>query len=150
MYRIVAEAKVSHKYGNYIVADIRTSYSEVVRGDFVGPLNPAIVQLDVNIPNGTLQGVIIDRLAQGHAMTTERDTVFLDRGSEDGVLIGDTFYVIQQKDEYQDNQDEDHSLPPSVIGRLVVVQVDEESSMAVVTDVSKDLKIGSTITQDVN
>jgi hypothetical protein len=150
MYQIVGEAKISHKYGNYIVAEIRTSYSEIGRGDYVGPLNPAVVQLDVNVPKGTLQGVIIDRLSQGHAMTIERDTVFLDRGSDDGVLIGDSFYVIQQRDDYQNDKEENHALPPSVIGRLVVVQVDEESSIAVVTDVSRDLKIGSTITQEVN
>jgi hypothetical protein len=149
MYRIVGEAKVLHFYGNYVVAEVRTSYGEIYRNDLVGPLKPAVVQLDVMVPNGNLQGVIIDQLAQEHSMTINRDTVFLDRGSDDGVSEGDSFYVVQQRDYYLDPREENPELPPSVIGRIVVVKVDKNSSVAVVTDATTDLEVGATITQEV-
>lgn len=136
MYLIVGDAKVIHQYGNYVVAEIRTSNSEVLRGDLVGSPTPTIVQLEVDVPKGSLQGVIIDQLSQNHSFSTERDTVFIDRGSDDGVKIGDSFYIITQHDPFISERKEDYSLPPSVVGRIVVVQVKDNHAVAVVTDLN--------------
>lgn len=136
MYRIVGDAKVIHQYGNYVVAEIRTSYSEIHRGDLVGASTPTIVQLEVGVPKGSLQGVIIDKLEQHHSFSSERDTVFIDRGTDDGVKVGDSFYIISQNDPYINDLKEDYSLPPSVIGRIVVVQVKNDHAVAVLTDLN--------------
>ena len=41
-------------------------------------------------------------------------------------------------------------LPPSVIGRLVVVRVDDYSATAVVTDASRTIPVGSEIVTRMN
>jgi hypothetical protein len=149
LYEVIGEAKVVHQFGDYIVAAIQTSYSEVHRGDFVAPIEPVKVQIDIEVPNGDMQGHIIERLNQRHMLTYERETVFLNRGMADGIAEGDSFYVTKQQDEFIDARNEDPSLPPSVIGRLVVVRVDDSSSVAVVTDSSRSVQVGDIVTMEV-
>ena len=50
-------------------------------------------------------------------------------------MVGDTFYIISQRDPYLDDTKENYELPPMVIGRVVIVDVKEDSSVAVLTDV---------------
>ena len=95
----------------------------------------AVIDTGVDSTHIDLQGVVIDRLAQGHSYSTERDTLFIDRGFADGVLVGDTFYIVSQRDPYLDDSKENYELPPVVIGRVVIVDVKEDSSVAVLTDV---------------
>jgi hypothetical protein len=151
MYRIVGEAKVVHRYGNYLTASIRSSWDGISRGDLVGPPLPTILQLDVQVPTGELSGVIVERLQLERSAATEKDVVFIDRGTNDGIMEGESFYIIQQRDEYLDKKGkDDRKLPPKVIGRLVVVAVNEDSSTAVVTDASRLINVGATITQEVD
>lgn len=135
MYQVVGDVRILHTYGNYVVGEIRSSIQEIHRSDIVIPSRPTVVQLEVEKPNGNLQGVVIDRLAQKHSFSTERDTLFIDRGFADGVMVGDTFYIVSQRDPYLDDKKENYELPPTVIGRVVIVDVKEESSVAVLTDV---------------
>ena len=65
------------------------------------------------------------------------------------MMEGDSFYVVQQRDFYIDPAKDNPELPPSVIGRIVVVKVDKNSSVAVVTDASRNVEVGATITQEV-
>ena len=139
MYLIVGDAKVVHQYGNYVVAEIRTSQAEIQRGDMVTSPTPTVVQVDIDVPKGSLQGVIIDQLSQNHSFSSERDTVFIDRGADDGVKVGDSFYIITQHDPYVSEMKEDYSLPPSVIGRIVVVQVKDNHAVAVITDAATSI-----------
>ena len=102
MYQVVGDVRIIHTYGN-VVGEIRSSIQEIHRSDLVISSRPTVVQLEVDKPNGNLQGVVIDRLAQGHSYSTERDTLFIDRGFADGVMVGDTFYIVSQRDPYLDD-----------------------------------------------
>jgi hypothetical protein len=75
------------------------------------------------------------------------ETVFIDRGREDGVRVGSSFYIYERRDEMLDIKREDDKLPLSVIGRLVVVRVDERTSTAVITDADRSLTVGNHLTQ---
>ena len=151
MYRVVGEAKVVHRYGNYITASIRNNWDGVARGDLVGAPRPTILQLNVQTPEGDLSGTIIQRLKIENSTATERDVIFIDRGSNDGVKEGDSFYIIQQRDEYlQIRAKDDRKLPPRVIGRIVVVATEDNHATAVITDASRGINEGAMITQEVD
>ena len=82
------------------------------------------------------------------------DTVFIDRGRNDGVRVGNTFYVYEQADELLDQSDppaleerEDEDLPYSVIGRIVIVRVDDTVSTAVITDASTVMHVGHRVSE---
>ena len=49
-------------------------------------------------------------------------------------MVGDSFYIVSQRDPYISSK-ENYELPPSVIGRVVVVDVKEDSAVTVLTDV---------------
>ena len=149
LYEILGEAKVVHRYGDYIVATIRTSWAEIPRGAKVIPHTPAVVQMEVSVPEGDLQGRIIEYLAQRHYLIATRDTVFLNRGTDDGVIEGDTFYVINQSDDFLEKSKLERNLPPSVIGKVIVVHTESNSSVAVVTDATRALQVGDTVTKHV-
>lgn len=135
LYQVVGDVRILHTYGNYVVGEIRSSLQEIERSDLVIPARPTMVQLEVDKPMGDLQGVVIDRMNQEHSFSTERDTLFIDRGFADGVMVGDSFYITSQRDPFVDDTKDNYELPPTVIGRVVIVDVQEESSVAVLTDV---------------
>lgn len=145
MYRIIGDLKVTHKYGDYLSATIRESYQELERGDLVGPAMPITVELEVGPPTGDLEGQIVAQMSQERVLSTTGETVFIDRGRADGVRIGNSFYIVSRIDEVLDPRRPDPTLPASVIGRLVVVRVDDYSATAVVTDASRSIPIGSEI-----
>jgi hypothetical protein len=149
LYRIVAEAKVVHRHEDYLTAVVRQSWAEVARGDFVGPSVPVMVEIEVQPPRGDLDGTIVDRVEVDSSLMSSGETVFIDRGRADGVRVGNSFYVVEQRDPFLDTKKEDDELPYSVVGRVVIVRVDEYSSTAVVTDSDRSLQIGHRLRQTV-
>jgi hypothetical protein len=105
------------------------------------------IEMEVGEPRGDLEGVIVDRSLDERFMLGPNEVVFIDRGRADGVRVGHSFYVVEQRDEHVDIEEEDKDLPFSVIGRLVVVRVDEYSATAVITDSDRDFKVGTRIRQ---
>jgi hypothetical protein len=147
LYRVVAEAKIVHRHEDYVTAIVQQSYAEVQRGDLVGPAVPVSVEIEVAKPKGDIEATLIERVADESFSLSTGETVFLDRGRGDGVRVGNTFYITEQRDEHIDYKKEDDELPHAVIGRIVVVRVDEYTSTAVVTDASKNVLIGNRLTQ---
>lgn len=142
LYRIVGEAKITHRYGDYDEAIVTTSYSEIYRGDLVGPVMPTAVEVEVKPPKGELTGTIVARLTEEATLPAVRETVFINRGRADGVRVGSSFYVIEHRDKHDNLDKSDPDLPPTIIGRIVVVRVDEYSSTAVVTDAAEPINVG--------
>ena len=64
----------------------------------MSPYVPVIVQMEVVVPKGDLDGKIIEKLAQSKHLSTTRDTVFINRGSIDGVIEGQTFSMSSHKE----------------------------------------------------
>jgi len=150
MYRIVGELKVVHKYGDYLSATVRESYQEMFRGDLVGPAMPIVVELEVGQPAGDLEGQVVARMSQERVLSSTGETIFIDRGSADGVRVGNSFYVVSRQDDVVDTKRPDPNMPPSVIGRVVVVRVDDYSATAVVTDASRTIPVGAEIMTRMN
>jgi len=146
-YLVVGEAKVVHRHGDYLAAVVRNSWQEIQRGDLVGAPIPVNIEMEVGEPRGDLEGVIVDRSLDERFMLGPNEVVFIDRGRADGVRVGHAFYVVEQRDEHVDIEEEDKDLPFAVIGRLVVVRVDEYSATAVITDSDRDFKVGTRIRQ---
>ena len=111
---------------------------------------PVTVELEVNKPTGDLEGTVIARMTTEMTLASIGETVFIDRGRSDGVRVGSSFYVVQRRDEMVDKKRPDIDLPPSVIGRVVVVRVDDYSATAIVTDASRSLPDGAELMTRIN
>jgi hypothetical protein len=165
VYKVVADVQIVHKYEKVLVGMVRTSYQEVERSTknkaagqdvrtFVGPMRPVMVELEVAPPSGDLEGKIVSKSTSEKDSLDVGDTVFIDRGRNDGVRVGKTFYVYEQADELLDQSDppaleerEDEDLPYSVVGRIVVVRVDDTISTAVITDASTVMHVGHRVSE---
>lgn len=149
LYQVVGEARVVHREGRYLSARVRTSYQEIQRGDLVGPMLPTTVELEVEKPQGEVEGTIIARLNHEATMTRPGDTVFLDRGLADGLRVGSSLYVVERRDPFVSANRDEEDLPQSVVGRIVVVRIDEYASTGVITDAATPIDVGYSLTQRV-
>ena len=152
MYRVIGEVVVTYtpEAGDYVTAKIRNSWSELQRGDLVSNRRDVVVQNEVAVPKGQTTGTIVDRLGKEHTLNTTRHILFIDKGSTDGVKKGDTFYVVKRRDEFFREKEDDPLLPATVIGRVMVVEVEETSSTVVVTDAHQPIDIGDQISQNID
>lgn len=149
-YRVLGEARIVHRADDTLAAVVRTSYAEIERGDLVGPVMPVHVELEVDAPEGTLEGRIVARPTNENILVSTGETVFIDLGRADGARVGDSFYVVVRQDEALDYDSEDETLPESVTGRVVIVRVDEYTSTAVITDASRNIELGNRLVQTVD
>lgn len=149
LYRVVGEAQVVNRSGDYVSARVRTSYSEIERGDLVGPVIPTSVELEVTKPDGEVEGTVVARLNTESGLGAPGDTIFLDRGRADGLRVGSTIFVVQKRDPMISPKEDEQGIPDSVVGRVVIVRVDEYSSTAVITDASEPIDVGAHLAQRV-
>ncbi len=149
-YRVVGEARVVNRVDDIVAAVVRTSYSEIERGDLVGPLMPVAVELEVGEPSGDLAGHVVGRPTDENMLVSVGETVFVNVGRADGARVGDTMWTVVQRDEAIDRDKEDESLPEQVTGRVVLVRVDEYTATGVIVDASRNIELGNRLVQKVD
>jgi hypothetical protein len=146
VYRAVGTARVIRVDGNIATALIRDSWVESRRGDLVGEPMSADVTLDVTRPRGDVDGSVVARLEQEVLLTGTYATVFLNRGTDDGVDVGTSLFLVSRRDgKASFDSREDRRLPEHVTGRVVVVRAGERVSTGVVVDASEELYAGQRV-----
>ena len=131
-----------------LTTKIITSYYEIERGDLVGDPIVAEYELDVRAPDASsaLEAEVIGRINSEAYLTQARDTVFLGRGTADGIDVGASFFIVDDRDGIEILPSKNKSamgLPEWVVGRIVVVRAEEDWSTAVVVDSARELHIGA-------
>jgi len=151
--RILGSAVVVAKDPTAVTLVINNSIDEIERGALLGPwaeqtfrpvkARPAALDLDGHIV-GTRQEVV--------TQIAEQNVVFIDKGKVDGVEEGNVFKVIRSGDPYglpltkeHLSQPNDPSLPPEVMGELMVIDVKETTSSALVMKSRRELLIGDAV-----
>ncbi|GDX78478.1 peptidoglycan-binding protein LysM [Deltaproteobacteria bacterium] len=146
VYRIVSTVRVIRVDDGVATAEIRDSFVETTRSDIVGDALPAEVTVDVAAPEGDVDARIIARLNVDMANPTVYETVFIDRGTNDGVDVGTSLYLVTQKDGLAPRGAKpDTRLPERVTGRVVVVRADETQATAVVVNASEEFSTGARV-----
>lgn len=147
MYRILGEVQVFRVDGHIATGRIRASYFEMERGDLVGDLLPVALTLDVRAPAEDKQAEIIARLNGAQQLLANIDeTVFLDRGTTDGIEVGDSLFIVERRDPIHLDDRADESLPERVVGRVIVVRTTDDASTAVVVNAARDVQVGQQLT----
>ncbi len=151
VYRAVATARVIRVDERVATAVIRDSFVEARRGDLVGDPIPVDVTVDVRAPSGEIEANVIARLESDLVLAGTYETVFIDRGTDDGVDVGTAFYMVVQRDgRSRSTQRDDSRLPERVVGRVVVVRASEQHATAVVVDASQEFAIGQRLVSTPN
>ncbi|MBI2377387.1 MAG: LysM peptidoglycan-binding domain-containing protein [Deltaproteobacteria bacterium] len=141
---IIGTMTVSDTSPQLATVSIDRVYRPVERGDVVGKVRdnfgrrvqPSSNQADV-------KGYIVETLEGALTLVGESHVVFIDRGSSQGVQLGNQFAVYHRGDKFQESEGQD--LPIETVGRLMVIDVQENTSTAIVLRSLVDLAVGDKI-----
>lgn len=128
---------------------ITESLEPIERGAKLGPWTQKLLRPVPRKPNQqTLEGRIIGSQVDVVTQIGEHHVVFVDKGEADGVEEGNVFTVVRSGDPYGRDPNEAHwdpSLPPEDVGDLLVIDVKERASTALVTRSLHELAIGDRV-----
>ena len=122
---------------------IAQAYRPIERGDYVGAWPEQFSSRVGPAPNGAeTQGYIIETVGDDLGPLGEHHLVFIDRGSSHGVVRGNVFTVLDRGDGFtRDTQ----GLPNEDVGELMVVDVQDQASTAIITYSLRELSVGDKV-----
>ncbi len=128
---------------------IAQTFEPIERGALLGPWTQKFLRPVDRKPNRqAVEGRIIAAQVDVVTMMGEHHIVFLDRGEKDGVEEGNVFTVVRSGDQYAKDARAptwDPSLPTEPVGDLLVIDVKEKASAALVTKSLKELMVGDRV-----
>ncbi|MCK6530533.1 LysM peptidoglycan-binding domain-containing protein [Myxococcota bacterium] len=145
-YRVLGEVRITDVGDRMATAEIVHSYFEIGRGALLTDRLEVVADVRIQQTDRNVGGYLVGGLRGENLLTARTDIVFIDRGRSDGVQTGDTFWVVRSGDEMYPRTLDSIEYPESIVGRIVVFAADEYHATAVVTDATRDLRIGDRIT----
>jgi hypothetical protein len=146
---VLGSAKVVAVEDKAATLVIQQSYDAIERGALLGPWTEKSYRAVPRKPNRqALDGRIIATRNEVITLVGEHHIVFVDRGASDGVEEGNVFTVVRSGDPYDRDPYEapwDASLPKEDMGNLLVIDVKERASSALVTRSLKELIVGDRV-----
>lgn len=142
------ELTILERKDDVVIAKINKSFSIVYRGDLIIPLRPVLPEAVAIRTQKKTEGIVAFS-PEGTENISEKEFVFIDRGSKDGVMVGDLFSIYQHparlRGPYGESREEVKEMPMIKVGEAVVVSVQEETSTAMVTRSSQAIYIGDKV-----
>jgi len=146
---VIGSAKVVAVEDRAVTATIVQSLDTIERGALLGPWTQKFFRPIERRPNRqAVEGSVFAAHLDVVTNLGENHVVFVDRGEKDGVQEGNVFTVLRSGDQYKTKPDRatwDESLPVEKIGDLLVVDVKENASTALVLKSVKEVMIGDRV-----
>jgi hypothetical protein len=146
LVEVVGEVYVQSVAPKSAEANIVDSVQPVERGLRVGELKTRFSRVSSTANQVTANGVVVETIRDA-TITGETQFVIVNLGSDDGIRRGNTMEVVEKGDAYTSDhrmhQPYEKGHPRRVLGNLLVLQVEEDSSLAVVTFSLQELVIGN-------
>jgi hypothetical protein len=122
----------------FVTAQIQDSWNPVMRTDLVGPYGEKVTDRVAVKPNSkALKGYIVTALVPYLTFTGEHNLMVVDKGSADGVEVGNVFTILRQEDTVGGTllkpSEKDKALPTEAIGQCLVTEVKERASNCLLT-----------------
>lgn len=123
-------------------AIIDESWREIERGDLLVPYERQLQMVQPRQAEEDLVAEIVDSLDPGFVFGPQQ-YIFIDRGAEDGVRVGNRFFVYQQWEGFEHPHEESSpEIPWQQVGQVLVVDAREEFSTAIITRSEREVFIG--------
>lgn len=139
MTKFLGKVKVVSISNELVTALITDTWDEIHRGDLIGPANENFHLKIAPRPNEkAMTAKIVEMLVPYQTMVGEHQLVLVDRGSADGVQVGNTFTVIRQSNEggtnfMQPQYGQDKKWPEESIAACMVIDVKDRASTCLMT-----------------
>lgn len=123
-------------------ARVDQSWREMERGDLVVPYERQRRLVQPRQAEDDVVATVVDSLDDG-AVFGPQQYIFVDRGAEDGVRPGNRFFIYQQWEGFEDPREQsDPEIPWQQVGQVMLIDVREEYSMAVITRSDREIYVG--------
>jgi hypothetical protein len=130
--------------GPIVPAKIEKSFGAINHGDLISALPPAPPPVVTVRTGGRLQGVVLTA-AEDEWNISEREVVFIDRGTQDGVILGDLFSIYSLPYYTEETEKSKEQVPLLKVGEGVVITATPETSTMLVTKSTQAIYAGDTI-----
>jgi hypothetical protein len=122
---------------------------EIERGLKVGPLVKTYKTVEPKAPEVDAQGQIVAMLTSDQLLG-QGELVMVDLGKNSGVEVGNRMFVVRRGDALPPNMDvpvgqDDRRFPARALGEVVIVQVGERISVALVTLAVQEMGVGDIV-----
>jgi hypothetical protein len=134
-----------------VTAQIMDDWDEIERGDLVGPYGENLTKQVAQRPNEReLKGYVIGTMVPYLTLLGEHHYVIIDKGSADGVQLGNTFSVLRQNDEnsraaFLDPTESDSKYPVEKIATCMAVDVKDKATTCLMTRSIREVVWGDRI-----
>jgi hypothetical protein len=139
------ELTILERKNEVAIAKISKSYTPISPGDMILPAKPALPETVAIRTQKKIEGIVVFS-PESTVVVSEKEIVFIDRGSEAGVMVGDLFSIYQHparlRGKYGEPKEEMKEIPLARVGELVVISVQPETSTALVTRSLQPIYIG--------
>ena len=130
-------------------AKITNSYREITRGARIRPIEPFVKEVVMKKGTERINGVVVESLNE-IALVGRGDIIYLDVGSDDSVVPGNTFSIYTiPRSSFDPDAGEDVVIPPSLKGKLVVFDVSKNSSTGLILESSRQIEVGDIVSLDI-
>jgi hypothetical protein len=130
--------------GPIVPAKIEKSFFDIRHGDFVTSLSSSPpLEIPVRVPD-KVKGIVV-AAAEEQENISEREVVYIDRGSQDGVIMGDLFTIYQLPYYTDEAREKDPKLPLMKVGEAVVIHLEKGTSTLLVTHSAQTVYVGDTV-----
>jgi hypothetical protein len=146
LVRILGDIVVNQIAENEIArGTLADTASPIERGANVSAFVHQFKRIEVRPANVSLEARVIATFAP-NSLLGSGHFVVLNRGSRDGVQVGNRTFVIRRGDGYRGTLESwemhDPNSPKEVVGEIIVVDVREDASVAWIARSNKELKVG--------
>jgi len=130
-------------------AQITTAYDEISRGNPVMKQPEMPESIGIVLSESSLEGYIIATKEEQKTFG-ENDIVYIDLGKEDGIVAGNSFIVYKKGELVREKETKkEYTLPSTTIGRLLVIDVKENTAAAIIIDSAEEMHVGERIRAEI-
>jgi len=132
----------------YVTAQINETWDPIMRGDLVGPYGERVMDRVAVKPNAkALKAIIVIPMVPYLTLTGEHHMLVVDKGSSDGVEVGNTFTILHREDSVgkkllEQKTAKSADLPDEPVGTCLVTEVKERTSDCLLTNSLREIAPG--------
>lgn len=137
--------EIEKKEPDFVIARVMDTYREIKIGDKLLPFRPKDSKIFLKPSPGNIKARVI--VSEEHAdLIGESTTAFIDKGSKDGIELGQQYSVYYQDTKKLDPaSDKTIRLNPVNFGTLLVLHTEKTTSTVIVTNSNKDIHPGDKV-----
>jgi hypothetical protein len=145
LVEVVGEVYVRSVADKSAEAEIVDAVRPVERGQRVGELKTRFARVSPTGNEVTINGLVVETIRE-QTINGETQFVIINIGAADGVRRGNTLEVVQKGDAYTSDhrlhQPYEKGHPRRIFARLLVLQIEGDSALTVVTDSLREIVTG--------